>query len=368
MIDVSSKLPRSLAWKVVAVFVIKGAAALFAMLVFARFSPLVDAELYLKGGYHAEAVLRTQLVNVLASTLNHLGGVWFTHWIFGVISTAGLAYYFLIGGKRWVMGLMLFLPSSFVWTSIVGKEALFVGGFTVALVIWSRYAALELERRELLLLVLVLAVCGVLRPHYTAVIVWLFVSAFVVRQAGVKCWPILLAIWLAGAFVVYYFAWTDLMYRGFTGIDSVARSSRFDLLAIEPVTGVGFQRFKMLVPLGALIGIIGPLPHEAYSRPEFLPFILEGVLILLAPYLIYRYGIARLCEGGNRDAFRRMFWWCLAPAILAVMIIHAPFGVLNPGSATRWRTNFEPLFYMAPFLLLFQFVDREPHENYSLPH
>lgn len=368
MIDVRAELSRSLVWKMMVVLVIKGSAALFAMFVFAKFSPLVDAELYLKGALSEELAWRTRMVNTLASLLNQFGGAWFAHWAFGMLSTAGLVYYFSTGGTRWAMALMLLFPSSFVWTSIVGKEALFVGGFTLTLVIWAKYALSEIERRDRLVLVCALAVCAGLRPHYASSVAWLFVSMFVVKRLGSNSWPILLAMWLLAAVAVYYVAWPELLRRGFGGLDPFARASRFGLLAIEPETGAGFQRFKMFMPLGMLIGIIGPLPHEVYSRSEFLPFLMEGVLILLTPYLIYRYGIARLCEGKDRDAFRRIFGWCLAPAILAVMILHAPLGILNPGSATRWRTNFESLFYLAPLLLLFQFVDREPHENSSLSH
>tara|TARA_B110001469_G_C9488516_1_gene244568 strand:+ start:57 stop:185 length:129 start_codon:yes stop_codon:yes gene_type:complete len=33
------------------------------------------------------------------------------------------------------------------------------------------------------------------------------------------------------------------------------------------------------------------------------------------------------------------------------IIIHAPFGILNPGTAIRWRVNFELIFYLAPILI-----------------
>ena len=62
-----------------------------------------------------------------------------------------------------------------------------------------------------------------------------------------------------------------------------------------------------------------------------------------------------------------IFWLCLVLAILALLVLHAPFGLLNPGSATRWRVNFESAFHMAPLLLLYGFLDNDLHENHSFP-
>ena len=70
MINVDAAIANSLTRKVVLILAIKGAAVLFAMFVFARFSPLIDAELYLEGAYPADAGLRTRVVNMLASALN----------------------------------------------------------------------------------------------------------------------------------------------------------------------------------------------------------------------------------------------------------------------------------------------------------
>jgi hypothetical protein len=46
-------------------------------------------------------------------------------------------------------------------------------------------------------------------------------------------------------------------------------------------------------------------------------------------------------------------------------VLHAPFGLLNPGSAIRWRVNFEKIFYLAPLLLMYRFIDDAPTKNNS---
>ena len=155
------------------------------------------------------------------------------------------------------------------------------------------------------------------------------------------------------------------MYRGFVAIEPTAPASRFNYFEIQPHTDVGFEQFKHWVPLGALLGIVGPMPHELFSRPVFIPFFLEGTLILLFPLLVYL--IVNRKAFLHRKRFNAIFLWCLLPAILALMVLHAPFGLLNPGSATRWRVNFESIFYLAPLLLYYSFKDSSYRENHSLP-
>ena len=53
------------------------------------------------------------------------------------------------------------------------------------------------------------------------------------------------------------------------------------------------------------------------------------------------------------------------PVIVALIVVHAPWGLLNPGSATRWRVNFEAIFHIAPILLLYSFLDNKYDENNS---
>jgi len=361
MMEVQSAGAKNLGWKIGALVIIKVIGALFATLIFARFSPLIDSKLYISGYYAIDPLLRTQIIHKLAITLNAIGGAFFAHVAFGVISTMGLIYYFATGGRRWVFILMLLLPSSLVWTSIVSKEALYFGCFTLLLVIWSKYVVEKLNLADLLAAMIALSICGLLRPHYGVVIVWLFSATYLMKKLGSRAWYVMLALMAAAVVATYFFAWSDILYRGFGAIDDSARSSRFELFGIIPHVDEGFQRFKQFVPLGIIAGIVGPLPSEVLARPEFLPFFLEGLFVLLSPIFIYRYAAKQ--EFSGKILFFRIYWWCLVPALLSLMILHAPFGLLNPGSATRWRTNFETLFYMAPLLLLFRLTDRNCHED-----
>ncbi len=357
MIGLMSESSKGISWKIGALIVIKIIGALFATLVFARFSPLIDSKLYLSGYFAIDPLFRTQLIHKLAITLNSVGGAFFSHVVFGLISTAGLIYYYATGGRRWIFVWMFLLPSSLIWTSIVGKEALYFGCFTLLLVIWSKYVIGRLNVADMLAATIALCICGLLRPHYGTAMVWLFFSTGIVKRLGPRAWPVILTIAVLAALVAYWFAWDPLLHRGFGGIEESARSSRFALFGLTPANKESFEHFKSLMPLGLVVGIIGPLPSELLTRPEFVPFFLEGLFVLLAPLLIYRYANGQNFQ--QKTLFLQIFWWCLVPALISLLVLHAPFGLLNPGSATRWRTNFEALFYMAPLLLLFRLTDQK---------
>lgn len=361
--NLANNLPKPLRWSIL-LLVAKLVCTSLAVFVFARFSPLIDADLYLSGFYADAVTLRTSVIQSLVTLLSNFGGALFVHWTFGVVSLVGVIYYYQRGGTRWQLCLPLLLPSTLIWTSVIGKEALFYGAFTLSLVIWSRFVVRKCDVADYVFLGMAAVVCALLRPHYAVVVVWLFVSTALVNKVKRGAWVWLCLLAFVGCGVLWMFAWESLLYRGFGAIDAGARASRFLLFGIEPGTEAGFSAYKELLPLGALFGVIGPMPTELFARPVFIPFFLEGLLILLFPAVVYFYASKQSFEGKQR--FKTIFWMCLVPAILALVILHAPFGLLNPGSATRWRVNFEAIFHMAPLLLLFAIWDND--ENHPLPH
>jgi len=349
------------------VILIKACGVAFATLVFSRYTPIVDSQMYLSGFYDGTREFRTSLVQWLAISLNSFGGAYLAHFSFAMISVLGLVYYYQTGGRRLTLLLTLFLPSTLVWSSIIGKEAIFCGCLGLALVVWSSYTVRGLRWHEILIAAISLAICFAFRPHYAVALAWLYVAMFSIKHFKDKAPLFLISLFSTAMLTVYFVElkgstiWEELLFRAYTAIESTARASRFEQFGIAPNAEphhAGFQRFKEYVPLGVLISIVGPIPSEVLKRIEFLPFFIEGVIVLLSPLLIY--GWASRYALPQEVLFKKIFWWCLIPAILMLMLIHAPFGVLNPGSAIRWRTNFEQIFYLAPLLLLYRFMDKDP--------
>lgn len=350
----------------VAIF-IKICGIYFATQIFSSYTPLVDSQRYLSGLYTGENGYRTTIVQWLATSLSQFGGHYFAHFIFSLISVSGLIYYYLTGGQRYLMLLTLVPPSIFVWSSIVGKEAIFCGGVGLTLVIWSSYTIRPLRYYEYLVLTTSLIVCFLFRPHYAVAILWLYTASFGIKNFKKKTAIILTILYTVILILVYLLIWNELLFRGYSGIESAARSSRFEYFGILPngeAHHASFMLFKEYIPLGMIIGIVGPLPMEVFKRIEFLPFFIEGIAILLSPLIIYYWAISnKLLENTNIKIY---FISCFAPAIFFLMLIHAPFGILNPGTAIRWRTNFELVFYWAPLLLIFRLLDEKTNEDTTL--
>jgi hypothetical protein len=209
--------------------------------------------------------------------------------------------------------------------------------------------------------------CLILRPHYTIALIWLFLSTFHVNKFKERAWLLLCPMMLLGFAVLFIFSglWEALILHGFNAIDPEARASRFHYFGIIKDTGAGFEIYKSLVPLGGILGILGPIPSELYSRPIFVPFFLEGLLIFFSPVGVYFFASKQTFP--QKKHFKEIFWLCLVPAILLLIVVHAPSGLLNPGSATRWRVNFEAIFHFAPLLLFYAFLDNERYANHPLP-
>jgi len=337
---------------------------LFAIFVFARFTPLIDAQNYLAGSYGEQTVLRTRLIGVTAFTLSNAGGDVFANWCFGMFSLVGVLYYLAKGKGTYLAWLPMLLPSAGIWTSIVGKEAIYYGAYTLLLVIWARLVVKETDLLDNILFFIAMMLCMILRPHYTTSIVWLYLSGYLSRKMGRNALWLLLPFVIGVCVMLNSDIWQDLLSRGFGGIDPSARASRFVMLGVEQGTMAGFNTFKSYVPLGTIISILGPLPKEVMFRPIITPFFIEGLLILIFPLAVYV--IAQNLPLKNKGQFMVNYWVSIFPMVILLMILHSPFGILNPGSAIRWRVNFEASFHIAPLLLLAMFLKKSNNENNSL--
>jgi hypothetical protein len=210
-----------------------------------------------------------------------------------------------------------------------------------------------------------LLICAFFRPHYALAFGWLFLSIYVLKKFQKNAPIVLLASLFLFAIISYFYIWNDLLLRGFGGIDPAARASRYELLDLIPFTDEGFMQYKTKVILGMIWGIVGPLPSEVFIRLEFLPFFIEGVLIFLFPVIFII--LAMRIKLQYKKNFYKILFFCLVPAIFILLFMHAPFGILNPGTAIRWRVNFEQVFYLVLMLLFFRIMDVTSKENSSLP-
>ena len=120
------------------VLVIKIFGVYFATHIFHYYSPLIDANLYINEYYKIPdgairtGDIRTNLIQdiVLFAKL-FFSNNFFIHLFFGILSLIGFIYGIFKRLVSPIITITLVLPSSLIWTSIVGKEAVFFGFFTL---------------------------------------------------------------------------------------------------------------------------------------------------------------------------------------------------------------------------------------------
>jgi hypothetical protein len=346
-------LDRTFKLKITSIYIgIKVLGTLFALFIFNRFTPLVDSINYINNYYLEDMHFRTLIVQHITNILVSLTTPLITHIFFSLFSASAIFYYALKSrDNSWLLLILLF-PSALTWTSIVGKEAIYFGCVGIFLVIWIDLIKEKLSYRHLSLII-PLGLCAMLRPHYTIGLLWLAISAFIIKNDKLSNRLIALAFIITIVGIVYSLI-PELALRAYEAINPTARASRNVTLIIQTL-----EAFKSQMSTGMLYGIIGPLPSELLRRPEFIAFFIEGIAVLIAPLAIGFILFKKTLEINNNVYFSNFIYGVL-PAIIILVLIHAPFGILNPGSAIRWRVNFELILYMAPLLL---FLEAKKNEH-----
>ena len=359
------------------ILVIKIFGVYFATHIFHYYSPLIDANLYINEYYRIPdgaiqtGEIRTNLIqNLVLFAKLFFSNNFFIHLFFGILSLIGFIYGIFKKLVSPIMTITLVLPSSLIWTSVVGKEAVFFGFYTLIIFIWISYCFYKINKIDLLFLLVAIVICTLLRPHYTIALGWLFFSTIIIKNLIHYKNIILLPFFSLICFVCFLFFYSDaILWKILSMIDFNARASRFDYLGIHNPSYVKFTQhrvdghalqileyysttileFKQAISKYWLFSIIGPLPSELLNRIEFIPFFIEGCIIFVFPLIIYL--LSRMDIKEILKEFDVLFYYAILPSLIILIIIHTPFSILNPGSGIRWRVNFEATFYLLPFLL-----------------
>ena len=369
---------------VLIIIVSKLLATAFSLFVFNQFTPLVDAKLYQDEMYANSEHFRVYFIQSITQITNFITSPIISHFIFSFFSILGILWLVVSRSTKWPILLILFLPSSMIWTSVIGKESIFYLCFSLLLIIWSDYIKNKFTFNHLFILILSTLICLILRPHYALCLPWLFWVAIILKKTSnykliflasyLSLLVIIIFIIFFGEHIDNFFKVNlfDLRWRALSGIDIDGRASRhFDLGLDKHITNRGdisnhfvtqwnttaaLKDFNHFFGLGFIFGIIGPFISEVIARPIFTPFFIEGIIILFSPLIILSLIIKNKLYSKN-DVNCLNYIYGVLPAIIILMIVHAFFGILNPGSAIRWRVNFELIFYFAPLLLYFNILE-----------
>lgn len=350
-------------------FLIKIFGTAFSLYVFALFTPLIDMQMYLnfspcEGASPCieNAALRTRIVHEIASSLNYISSPFFTNLLFSLFSGMGILILSYLLKNKLIL-LMLLAPSTFIWTSIAGKEAIFYGANALLLLFWTIYIKDSHKKLTIftcLGILSLLILCLIFRPHYSVPLLYLFASSYILlsyKLKKFKTFLVFLMITIISLAIIYFYMGAKLPYNliihGYESISPSGFASRHEIFNID-LSQPYLEFDKSLIFKYSFFSIIGPFPNELV-RIEFIPFFLEGIIIFFVPILTFIYYRRKRIN----DKYFLLFKLSLLPAIFMAFIIHAPFGILNPGSAIRWRVNFELLFYAYPLILLLLSIKKQ---------
>ena len=336
---------------------------LFSVFVYARYSQLGDANAYLAGAYSEDKEARTLMVAALATRLiGLLGSQLLAHLAFSMFAASGVAYMVrqarVAGRYRWPLLAVLLLPNFGVWSSVIGRESLFVGllGFFMGAVVgYSRAGGLT---RVLLALACVAGMAFIRSAYGAGLGLFLLMFLLYVRglRIGLSVGVQFLAMLVIGSLVLM-FTWP--LIDGYIANDVLPKAKSYFTTSSETTrlwvsiltTPELFRSLWWSLPLA----LVGPTPGEVMARPVMLPFFVSGLAV--CGVLLYSVGVALRAPRGRIRKILVLGW---LPATAVILVAYVPFGVYNPGSGIRYASCFL-LFLIFPSMLLSALMpDEEP--------
>lgn len=349
----------AIGWQLV--FGVMAGWTLFSIYVYSRYSQLGDAAAYLAGGYDdgsADSSFsqgRTLLLVRIASALRSvLGNDLLVHLCFSLFVASGVYYLLkqsdIRGRARWPVLVLILNPNFGIWTSVTGRESLFVG-----LLGYFMGAVLGQARRGGSGYVLLAASClaGMIyirAPFGIGVSLFYLIHLMYAWgprlrvSVGVQALFFLvlasLGAWFAWPYINDYISNEVLpVARSYFTINSETTRTWVQL----HTTGDLLSGLWWMLPLS----LIGPTPGEVLARPLMLPFFAAGLVVFCLFLHSIHLALFKAPKGPARGVL--LLGWL--PATLVILVSYIPFGIYNPGSGIRYASCFL-LFLIFPSLLL----------------
>lgn len=315
---------------------------LFAVLVFSRLTILGDTDRYLSGPTFGELSFlynSTSMMDFFAFSLGKISSQFGAHFFF--LTLAFLGVYIplkkLSLSKKRLIVVLFFLsfPSFGIWTSVVSKEAVtvFFMGIILAAFI-DVYERRKIEGKFLLFIAIYLGL--LFKPQYLIGIISLAVYFLIVRGLNLKAYGklfVLFLFFLCSALLLY-------LLRDYIDFLATMMPKHFDPdggSTRENTFWVKQYDVFYNAPYGMLVSFLGPTFQEAVTKPQLLMAFLESFTILVS--FIY-VSIKAILFAVRRKAFNIHLFSIFFIVTIWILFVHYPFGVLNPGSAIRYREGF----------------------------
>lgn len=332
-----------------------------ALIIYTRFSSLGDTFDYLGGSYFRPSqmfVHSTFMIGTVAHYISSSFGMVPTHLFFCFLSIVGIRYALMsmnltLGQLRFAL-LILSFPTFAIWTSITSKEAVSV--FYMGLIYGNIYNyAVYGSIKNLSTLLIGLYLCFLFKPLYLIPIfsigIFLLLGKFL--RARSNNWCFLIFLFVVVSFALVYFSidkLNDLIEYLPRHFSSDAGSTRENAFWLED-----YDIIKS-APYGIYLALTGPTLLEAIEKPgHFLALMESYVLLAIFGHLLLLIVVRDL----KKFKVNLFYIGFLMTALIWILLVNYPFGVLNPGSALRYRSNY----YLFSFLIIFAVFKRFELKN-----
>ena len=254
----------------------------------------------------------------------------------------------------WIL-VLLSLPSFGVWSSIAGKEA--IGVFYMGIICGYLIDILNQTRtKPKLIEIFAFYLLIIFKPQYFIAIGSIFLFIFLSRRLHLKGYGKLFL------FMMYIFSAIILLYifRDIINELSFMLPAHFRLDAgstRENTIWINDYDFFYNAPYGMFIGFWGPTISEVFQKPIQSVVFIESLII----FSFFLYFLAVFLNKTLKTSRIDILIFSLVCIVLFwLLFVHYPFGVLNPGSALRYRENFYG------FLVVFLFYVYNKYANRRL--
>lgn len=324
-------------------YVLSIAWTLFSVYIYRSFSSLGDSAAYIEDAYADHAQLRTRFISYAAMLLRTVTGHELgSHLGFSLFCYSGLAYLVVgrCGGaaKLACAGVML-SPNFGVWSSVVGREALFIGflGYSLGALL-RHYNTGKL--RYLCIAFATFLPLVFLRSAYGASL-GVFYLGYLVFRRPTRC-GLTVSLLAALSMVVLLLGlifFSEVMDKLVT--HKILPEAKSYFTTNSPTTRAWVRLdtskdYLASLPWSIPLSLLGPTWGEVLRRPVMLPFFLGGLVSLMCLFVACCSAV--FGEASFRERRILLFGWL--PAVVTTLLVYMPYGIYNPGSGIRYASCF----------------------------
>ena len=326
-----------------------------ALFIFVNFTTLGDTEQYLNSEpfKFRWTTNSTEHIEFLGGTLSFFFGKIFANIPFIFLSFYGVYYPIKklnLDQKQLIIILtLLSFPTFGIWTSIVSKESVAV--FYMGLILGFIIDLIKRNpRKNYLFLFIGLFLCWIFKFQYLVgiffVIIYIYLNN-ILRFKNEKNLFLFILI-ISASLILIYILRNEINDLAFEipkhfSTDSFGTRTNF--------TWENKNDIFWKAPYGMVLGFIGPTLDEAISKKTYLMAYIESLTILII-FFFASMNLFRISLVTHK--FNIYYFGIFFIILHWILFVHYPMGVLNPGSAIRYRQGFFSFFVI---LFYFMYID-----------